>query len=325
MRIFSGIRPTGELHIGNYLGAIKQWLRLQEKNEAIFCIVDLHAITTPYETKKLSENILDAAITYLSVGLSPEKSIIFVQSQIKEHTELAWLLGSIIPIGELQRMTQYKDKSKKHPKYINTGLLTYPVLMAADILLYQTDAVPVGKDQQQHVELTREIAKKFNSKFGKTFKVPELLISKTGAKIMSLQNPRKKMSKTDNPKSCIDLFDKPKSIEEKIMKAATDPGKKIAYSPQKKPGISNLLTIYSLFSERPIKDLEQEFSGKNYAQFKKSLARLLIGSLQPFNKKRRELVSRKVYVREILEKGRKKAELIAKTNIQEVKKKMGLI
>ncbi|MBD3208258.1 MAG: tryptophan--tRNA ligase, partial [Candidatus Nealsonbacteria bacterium] len=190
MRIFSGIRPTGDLHIGNYLGAMKQWIALQEKNDCIYCIVDLHAITTPYKKEELQENIIESAVAYLAAGLNPEKSIIFVQSQIKEHAELAWLLETITPLGELKRMTQFKDKSKKHPEYINAGLLNYPVLMAADILLYQTEKVPVGEDQKQHVELARTIARKFNNRFGETFTLPEVLISKHGARIKSLQSPK---------------------------------------------------------------------------------------------------------------------------------------
>ena len=240
MRVFSGIRPTGELHIGNYLGAMKQWIELQEKNECIFCIVDLHAITTPYESKNLQKNIFELAIAYLAAGLDPEKCILFVQSQVKEHTELAWLLGTITPLGELKRMTQFKEKSKRHPEYVNAGLLNYPLLMAADILLYQTDLVPVGKDQQQHVELAREIARKFNQKFGKTFKEPKTLLPKIGEKIMSLKNPKKKMSKTDDPEGCIGLFDEPEEIRKKIMSAVTDLGREIKYDLNKKPGISNL-------------------------------------------------------------------------------------
>ena len=329
MRIFSGIRPTGDLHIGNYLGAIKQWLELQEKNECIFCVVDLHAITTPYKENELQKNILETAITYLVAGLNPEKSIIFVQSQIKEHSELAWLLSTITPLGELQRMIQFKEKSKKHSKYINAGLLNYPVLMASDILLYQTDMVPVGKDQKQHVELARTIAGKFNKQFGNTFKIPRALLSKSGAKIMSLQmslqNPKKKMSKTGNPKGCIGLFEEPKEIQKKIMTAVTDTGRKINYSLEKKPGISNLLTIYSLFSGKPIKEIEKKFKGKGYAEFKKSLAKLLINSLEPFRKKRKELLKREVYVKEILKQGKRKAQVIAQSTMQDVKKKMGLI
>lgn len=325
MRIFSGIRPTGDLHIGNYLGAIKQWLELQEKNECVFCVVDLHAITTPYKENELQKNILETATTYLVAGLDPEKSIIFVQSQIKEHAELAWLLSTITPLGELQRMTQFKEKSKKHSKYINAGLLNYPVLMASDILLYQTDMVPVGKDQKQHVELTRTIAGKFNKQFGNTFKIPRVLLSKSGAKIMSLQNPKKKMSKTDNPKGCIGLFDEPKEIQKKVITAITDSGRKIDYNQEKKPGISNLLTIYSLFSGKSIKEIEKKFKGKGYAEFKKSLAKFLINSLEPFRKKRKELLKREVYVKEILKQGKRKAQVIAQSTMQDVKKKMGLI
>lgn len=325
MRIFSGIRPTGNLHIGNYLGAIKQWLELQEKNECIFCVVDLHAITTPYKENELQKNILETATTYLVAGLNPEKSIIFVQSQIKEHAELAWLLSTITPLGELQRMTQFKEKSKKHSKYINAGLLNYPVLMASDILLYQTDMVPVGKDQKQHVELTRTIAGKFNKQFGNTFKIPRALLSKSGAKIMSLQNPKKKMSKTGDPKGCIGLFDTPTEIQKKVITAVTDPGRKINYSPENKPGISNLLTIYSLFSGKSIEEIEKKFKGKGYAEFKKSLAKFLVNSLEPFRQKRKELLKREVYVKEILKQGERKAQVIAQSTMQDVKKKMGLI
>ena len=324
MRIFSGIRPSGELHIGNYLGAISQWLILQEKNECVFCIVDLHGITTPYNPQNLQNSIFEIAIAYLAVGLDPEKAIIFVQSQIKEHAELAWLLGTITPLGELKRMTQFKEKIKRHPEYVNAGLLNYPVLMAADILLYQTDLVPVGKDQQQHVELTRTIARKFNQRFGKTFKEPNVLLAR-GAKIMSLQNPKKKMSKTDEPEGCLELFDSPEVIRRKIMKAITDTGKAIKYNPKRKPGISNLLTIHSLFSGQTIKTLEKTFQGKGYAQFKKSLAALLINSLGPFRQKRKELLSREVYVKEILSQGAKRAEVIAQSTLEEVKKKMGLV
>ncbi len=325
MRVFSGIRPTGELHIGNYLGAIRQWIELQEKAECIFCIVDLHAITTPYKAEGLQKNIIELAADYLASGLDPEKCIFFVQSQVKEHAELAWLLGAITPIGELQRMTQFKEKSKKHPEYVNAGLLNYPLLMAADILLYLTDLVPVGRDQQQHVELTREIARRFNKNFGKVFKEPRVLLPKFGEKIMSLQNPKKKMSKTDDPSGCIELFDEPEIIQKKIMAAITDPGKTIIYDPIKKPGISNLLTIFSLFSEKSIKELEKKFKSSGYEKFKKSLAELLINSLEPLRRKRKELLSREVYVKEILERGRKQAQIIAQSTMQEVKKKMGII
>ncbi len=323
MRVFSGIRPSGKLHIGNYLGAIKQWVKLQEQQECIFCIVDLHAITTPYEPKNLQKQILETAIAYLGAGLDPKKCIFFVQSKIKEHTELTWLLNTIIPVGELTRMTQYKEKTKQHKSAL-AGILNYPVLMAADILLYQADIVPVGKDQLQHVELTRTIAKKFNQKFGQTFKIPKPQLSKIGAKIMSLENPKKKMSKSI-PSSCLFLFDEPEEIKKKIMSAITDSQKTIKYDPQRKPGISNLLTIYSLFSNKPIKTIEKEFKGKGYAEFKKSLAELLILKLEPFRKKRRQLLLKQDYIRKILEQGEKKARSIAQATMARVYQKMGLI
>ena len=325
MRVFSGIRPSGQLHIGNYLGAIKQWLKLQETNECFFCIVDLHAITTPYNPAELQENIKDTAIAYLAAGLDPKKCHLFLQSQVSEHTELAWLLGALAPIGELQRMTQFKEKVKKYPKNITAGLLDYPLLMASDILLYKAELVPVGKDQKQHVELTRMLARKFNKQFGKTFPEPKTLLPKVGEKIMSLQNPKKKMSKTDDEKGCIGLFDRPEVIKEKIMKAVTDSGKVIKYDSKRKPAISNLLTIYSLLSSKQIKVIEKKFQGKGYLQFKKSLANLLIKSLEPFRQKKKEYTKREVYLQEILEQGRKKAQIIAQETISEVKRKMGLI
>ncbi len=324
MRVFSGIRPTGDIHIGNYLGAIKNWVNLQDKADCIFCIVDLHALTTPYKAKKLQKNIFDLAVTYLAAGLNPKRCIFFVQSQVKAHVELAWLLSTITPLGELQRMTQFKEKSTKHPESINAGLLNYPVLMAADILLYQTDIVPVGQDQKQHVELARTIARKFNQRFGKVFKEPKVQLQKIGAKIMSLQNPNKKMSKTDSPASYIGLFENPREIKQKIMAAMTDSGKEIIYNPSRKPGISNLLSIYSLFSGKTIKQIEKEFKGKGYAQFKKSLAQVLIKSLALFREKRKELLKNRTKVQKILENGAKKAQTIANSTMEQAKKRMGL-
>lgn len=323
MRVFSGIQSTGAIHIGNYLGAIKQFLALQEKAECVFSIVDLHAVTIPYQPKELQKNILDAAICYLAAGINPEKSILFVQSSVKEHTELAWFLGTLCPIGDLLRMTQYKEKSKQFKETAGAGILNYPILMGADILLYKAEVVPVGKDQKQHVELTRTIARRFNKMFGKTFIEPEAKLPKTGAKIMALNNPRKKMSKSI-PESCLYLFDEPDIIKKKIMSAVTDPGKQIKYDEIQKPGVSNLLTVYSLFSGKTIKELEKKFKNANYEKFKKSLAELLIDSLEPFRRKRKELLAREVYVKEILEQGRKRAQIIAQSTIQEVRQKMGL-
>jgi tryptophanyl-tRNA synthetase len=324
MKIFSGIRPTGNIHLGNYLGAMQQWVALQKENECVFCIVDLHAITTPYDPKELKKHILDTAAIYIAAGIDPEKSVIFVQSHIPEHSELAWLFETITPMGELKRMTQFKEKSEKHKDYVNAGLLNYPVLMAADILMYKTEAVPVGKDQEQHVELTRSIAKKFNQKFGQTFKEPQSMILKEGAKIMSLTDPKKKMSKSDEPKSCIFLFDTPADITKKIMSAETDSGKDVIYNVTKKPGISNLLTIYSLLSGKNIPDLQKEFKGKGYGDFKKALAEVIVQYLEPFRRKQKEFETREAYLEEILKQGQQRASIIAQETMREVKEKMGL-
>lgn len=334
MRIVSGIQPTGNMHIGNYLGAIKQWISLQDNNECVFFIADLHALTAPYDPKDLQNKIIEKLICYIAAGLDPDKSIIFVQSQVKEHAELAWLLNTICPVGDLQRMTQYKDKSKKVSAQggsasggkdnINAGLFDYPVLMAADILLYKGEAVPVGKDQEQHVELTRTIARKFNQKFGETFKEPKKIVPKFGGKIMSLTDPKKKMSKSDDPKSYIPLFDSPEDIQKKIMSAETDSGKDIIYNVTKKPGISNLLTIYSLLAGKTTQEIEKKFKGRGYGDFKKSLAKVVIDYLEPFRRKQKELQTRDVYVKEILSKGASRAEAIAKLTMQEVRSKMGL-
>ena len=322
MKIFSGIRPTGDIHIGNYLGAIKQWVELQKSNNCVFCIVDWHAIVTPYEPSKIMEHIYDLAIAYITAGIDYKKNVFFVQSQVKEHVELAWLLGSITPTGELFRMTQYKEKSKDLKANVAAGLLNYPILMAADILLYQTDVVPVGHDQIQHVEFARELARKFNKKFGKVFTMPKPYISKSGARIKSLQDPRKKMSKSGNPKGCIGLFDSPQTIKARVMAAVTDTGKEIKYSPVKKPGISNLLTIYALFSNQSIKEIEKQFQEKGYAEFKKSLAYLLIESLKPFRKAKKELSREQL--QKILDNGAKRARKIAQETIVRARKNMGL-
>jgi len=324
MKIVSGIQPTEKIHIGNYLGAIKNWIALQDDNECIFFIADLHAITATYEPKELKNRITQLLIAYIAAGLNPEKSVIFVQSQITAHSELAWLLNTICPLGELERMTQYKDKAQKNKDNINVGLLDYPVLMAADVLLYKGEAVPTGKDQEQHVELIRRLARKFNQKFGQTFKEPKSIIAKEGAKIMSLTDPKRKMSKSDDPKSCIFLFDSPEDITKKIMSATTDSGKEVRYNITKKPGISNLLTIYSLLIGKTTQELEKEFHKKTYSEFKKSLAEVVVNYLEPFRRKQKELMTREVYIQEILNKGRDRALTMAKITMQEVKDKMGL-
>lgn len=319
-KVFSGIRPTGNIHIGNYLGAISQWIQLQEENDCIFSIVDWHAITTPYNESTLQDTILETASIYLACGIDPKKCILFIQSDVKQHTELTWLLGSITPLGELQRMTQFKDKSKKHKEYINAGLLNYPILMASDILLYDANIVPVGKDQTQHVELTRNIAQKFNKKYGKTFTLPESLISKKGAIIYSLQEIDKKMSKTGDPKGCIGIFDKPEEIKKKIMSAQTDSENEIRFDLTKKKGISNLLNIYSLFSKKTIKEIENDFVNKGYNDFKKSLAELLIDKLKTIQENKIP----KEEIKKILNAGAKKAEARAEEKMKVVRKRMGL-
>lgn len=325
MRILSGIQPTGQIHIGNYLGAIKQWVSHQGKEDCIFFIADLHALTIPYNPKELQKNILEVAATHFALGIDPQKSIFFIQSQVKEHTELCWYLNTVCPVGDLQRMTQYKEKSKQFKKNINTGLLTYPVLQTADILLYKAEGVPVGKDQVQHIELARTIARKFNQKFGKVFPEPKAILVKQGAKIMALNNPRQKMSKSLGSESYISVFEETEEIKKKIMSAVTDTGTQIKYNPKRKPGISNLLTIYSLFSEIPIKELEKRFKNKGYALFKKSLAQLLIEKLEPICRKRKEFLARRVYLEETLKVGAKRAQNIADTTISEVRQKMGLV
>ncbi len=325
MRILSGIQPTGTMHIGNYLGAARNWVELQKTHECLFMIADLHALTQSQNPEKFRNAVFDKIKELLAAGLDPEKCTIFVQSHIREHTELAWVLNTITPIAELERMTQYKDKSKKQAENINAGLFDYPVLMAADILLYKTEAVPVGQDQTQHLELTRTLAKKFNATFGKIFVEPKTLLAGEGAKIMSLQNPAKKMSKSDPQDTFIALFEEPDSIKEKIMTALTDTGKEIKYNPTRKPGISNLLTIYSLFSGQPIKTLEKKFKGKGYASFKKSLGELLSEKLEPLRKKKKELESRQVYVKEILRQGASRARTLAQSTMEEVREKIGFL
>lgn len=322
MRIVSGIQPTGKLHIGNYLGAIKHWIKLQKENECIFIIADLHSLTVSYNPDTLKERVLDTAASHLAAGINPQNSILFVQSRITEHTELAWFLNTVCPVGKLRRMTQYKKKAKQFKKNVNAGLLNYPILQAADILLYQAEVVPVGKDQKQHLELTRDIAKKFNRRFGKTFKIPKIQLPEGEAKIMSLKNPKDKMSKSV-PQSCLFLSDSPQKIREKIMGAVTDSGSTIKYS-SRKPAISNLLTIYSSFSEKSISELEKEFKDKSYQEFKESLVQLLTESLKLFREKRKQLLGREVYLEKVLEDGAQKAQPIASSTIKKVKQKMGL-
>lgn len=323
--LFSGIRPSGEIHIGNYLGAIKNWVNLQNQYRAIFCIVDEHAITTPWKPEELKKNILDTAALYLSCGVNSEKSVIFIQSQISEHTQLAWILNTITPLGELYRMTQFKEKTEKQ-KSVMAGLLNYPVLMAADILLYKTNLVPIGDDQKQHLEFARTIANKFNRLFGKTFIIPEPYFTEETKRIMGLDNPLKKMSKSaENSYNYIGFLDSPDAIRDKIKKAVTDSGKEIKYNLKNKPAISNLLNIASGITGLKILELEKKYAGVNYADFKVDLAEKIVAFLAPIQKKYHELQKNQKEVLEILENGRKTAKEIASETMKEVKEKIGFL
>ena len=322
-RIFSGIQPSGTLHIGNYLGAIKNWVALQDKYESIFCVVDLHAITVPQNPEELRRKIIEMAKIYLAAGIDPEKSIIFVQSHIREHAELAWILNTITKIPELERMTQFKDKSRQHKQSINVGLFDYPVLMAADILLYDANLVPVGEDQLQHIEIARILARRFNQTFGKTFTIPEPFVMKEGMRIMGLDNPSKKMSKSAQSEyNYVALTDNPDLIRLKIKKAVTDSGKEIKYSADK-PAIKNLINIYSLLDNVKPREVENIYKGKGYAEFKKDLAEVVAGFLEPFQEKFKNIDDEEV--KKILREGAEKAKLLAEKKMEEVKKRVGLL
>jgi tryptophanyl-tRNA synthetase len=321
--VFSGVQPSGTLHIGNYLGAIKQWVSLQDTHKAYYCIVDEHAITVPYEPKDLPERIMDVAALYISCGLDPDKSTIFVQSHIGAHTELAWLLSTITPFGDMSRMTQFKDKAKKQQINTSLGLFAYPVLMAADILLYQTNIVPVGEDQTQHIELTRSLAERFNNRFGETFAIPEALINKQTARIMSLSDPAKKMSKSDSPKSYISLTDNAETIVRKIGTAVTETEPVISFT-KSGPAVKNLLAIYQAFSQEEPATIEASFSGKGYKQFKEELAQLIIEHLEPIQRRYHELRADDSDLRIILGRGAEHARHAANYTLNTVKEKMGL-
>ena len=321
--IFSGVQPSGNLHLGNYLGAIKNWVALQNEYQCIFCVVDYHAITVKQEPKILREKIKEIAKIYLAAGINPETAIIFQQSRVSAHTELAWILNTITKIAELERMTQFKDKAKENKDNINLGLFDYPVLMAADILLYNTDLVPVGDDQTQHVELTRMLARRFNSQFSEVFKIPESYIQKQGARIMGLDDPTKKMSKSAKSEfNYIALLDKPETARKKIMKAVTDSGADIKFD-QKKPALANLLTIYSLLANVSVKDLETRYNGHGYGEFKKDLAEVVVKFLTDFQQKYNSFDDK--FINNILERGGQKADEIAAGTLRKVKKAVGIV
>lgn len=321
--IFSGIQPSGSLTIGNYVGAIRQFVELQETHQCFFCIVDEHAITVPQDRLELRKNIRSLAALYLASGLDPKKATLFIQSEVPAHTQLGWMLQSISYVGELERMTQYKDKS--HGKEaVSSALLTYPSLMAADILLYQSNLVPVGDDQKQHLELTRNLAQRFNNRFNDIFTIPEIRVPKVGARIMSLQEPTKKMSKSDeNIKSFVSMLDDPKKIEKKIKSAVTDSEGIVKFDKENKPGISNLLTIYSSCTGESIADLEKKYEGKGYGVFKQDVANAVINLLQPIQERYAELIaSEELDI--ILDEGAANAAQVANKTIAKAKKAIGL-
>lgn len=322
-RVFSGVQPTGNIHLGNYLGALKQFVELQDDYECLYCIVDLHAITVPQDSKQLKEHILDVAALYLAVGVDPKKSIVFVQSDVPGHAELGWILTCNSYTGELSRMTQFKSKSQ-NKESAPTGLFTYPVLMAADILLYDTDVVPVGTDQKQHIELCRDLAIRVNNTKKKTFVVPEGRYLKAGARIMALDDPSKKMSKSaENIHSRISLLDEPSKIKKSIMKATTDSDGIVKFDVENKPGISNLLNIYSVLSGKSIETLEKEYEGKGYGDFKKDLVEVTVAALAPI-KERYEKIRHSDELIKILEDGAKRANEISEKTIARVKDNFGL-
>ena len=322
-RIFSGAQPTGQLHIGNYLGALKNWVDLQHEYESFFCIVNLHALTLPQNPAILRQKTLDLARIYLASGIDPEVSTVFIQSDVSEHAELAWILSCIARMGELERMTQFKDKGKGNRERAGAGLFTYPVLMAADILLYGTHLVPVGKDQKQHLELSRDLAERFNRDFGETFVVPEPFIPPVGANILSLQEPSKKMSKSDeNLNGSIFLLDDADTITKKIKRAVTDSGTTIEFD-ETRPAINNLLTIYHLMTGKTTEESTADFAGKGYGHFKTELAETVVEFLKPFQEKAKSYTDDELH--RILKDGAEKARGIARETLRDVYAKMGIV
>ncbi|MBR2240467.1 MAG: tryptophan--tRNA ligase [Clostridia bacterium] len=324
--ILSGIQATGDLHLGHYIGVLKRFVEMQEKYNCYYMIANLHALTVRRDPKELKENVYKLLASYIAAGLDPEKSTIFLQSQVHEHAELGWVLDCYTYMGELSRMTQYKDKSAKHADNINAGLFTYPSLMAGDILLYQADLVPTGEDQKQHVELTRDLAERFNKLYGDTFKIPEPYIEKVGARIMGLQDPTSKMSKSSTlPNDTILLIDTPEEIMKKVKKAVTDSEGVVKYDEKNKPGISNLMEIYGIITNKSMEEIEKEFEGQGYGTFKVAVAEAIIKELEPFRNKYNELMANPTLLEEIYNKGAKKASEVASKTLKDVYEKVGII
>ncbi|MFA6730788.1 MAG: tryptophan--tRNA ligase [Eubacteriales bacterium] len=322
-RILSGIKPTGELTLGSYIGAVKNWVELSGEYDCLYMLADLHSITIRHDPACLRRRTTEQLALYIACGLDPEKNILFLQSQVPSHAQLCWVLNCYTMMGELSRMTQFKDKAAKKEENLNAGLYTYPVLMAADILIYNADLVPVGGDQKQHVEICRDIASRFNSLYGEVFTIPEPFIPKVGARIMSLANPLNKMSKSEDSAGSVQLLDSPDIIASKFKKAVTDSGSGVYYDAQNKKGISNLMTIYSSCAGKSFDEIESEFSGKGYGEFKLSVGEAVIETLRPIREKALKLMNDKAYLDGVLKRGREAASEIAVRTVDKVFKKVG--
>lgn len=326
--IFSGIQPSGELSIGNYIGSLRQWVMLQDSYDCIYCVVDEHAITVRQDPTLLHERTFNTLAVFLAAGIDPDKCTIFLQSQVAEHAQLGWVLNCYTQMGELSRMTQYKDKAKRYAANLTAGLFNYPSLMAADILLYQAKKVPVGDDQRQHLELTRDIAERFNSLYGETFVLPEAFIPPAGGRVMSLQDPSKKMSKSDdNPNNVLRLLEDPKSIVKKIKRAVTDSDNPpvVAYDWDHKPGVSNLLELMSSATGRSVEDLVEHFKGQMYGTFKSEVADAIVAMVEPIQQRYQEIRGDEAYLKQIFAKGAAKARQLARPTLEQVYSKIGFV
>lgn len=324
--MLSGIQPSGDLHLGNYLGAVKNWAELPEQFDCFYFMADLHTLTVRQDPKELRRRSTAQLAQYIACGLDPEKNTLFLQSHVHEHAELGWILNCYTMFGELSRMTQFKDKSAKNADNINGGLFTYPSLMAADILLYQADFVPVGEDQKQHCELTRDVAIRFNNLYGETFKVPKPYIPKVGARIMSLSNPTSKMSKSD-PAGCVFLMDKPEELARKFKRAVTDSDTErcVRFDPENKPGVANLMQIYSSVTGKSFDEIEAEFDGQGYGAFKPRVGEAVIETLRPIREEAERMIADKAYLQEVYTNGAQKASYVARKTLRKVYKKIGLV
>ena len=324
--MLSGIQPSGDLHLGNYLGAVKNWAALADEFDCYYFMADLHSLTVRQNPAELRRRSVNQLAQYIACGLDPQKNTLFIQSHVHEHAELGWILNCYTMFGELSRMTQFKDKSAKHTDNINGGLFTYPALMAADILLYQPDYVPVGEDQKQHCELTRDVAIRFNNLYGETFKVPEPYIPKVGARIMSLGTPTSKMSKSD-PQGCVFLMDKPEDIARKFKRAVTDSDTEncVRYAPDEKPGVANLMSIYSSVTGKSFDEIEREFDGKGYGVFKPTVGDAVIEALRPIREEAERIIADKAYLQSVYTDGAQRASFTARKTLRKVYKKVGLV